>query len=362
MRIADMKQALLKRKAYLMCFTFITFMLTLSACDTQSSSTPPTGLVRKLGGHTIWVESVTWSPSSKYLASGSTDNSVRIWEVASGRNFVTLTDFASGVYKVAWSPDGMYIAVGSHGPGDTVQIIDTRTWRVIHKWNPDPSSIVASLAWSPDSKKLAISVRDILIWDITTNTSIVRLTLLSQAGSLSWSPDGKYLAFSYAPDMSKAINELAVVWEIAKGSGPTTGQNTTNLTDTNELIQGLAWSPNGKYLAVGSSDKTVKVWDMNSRQKISTLIGHTDGVESVTWSPDSERLAAGSSDMSIIVWDLASGKQIAAFKHPDVVNDVAWSPDGQLLASGCVDHNVYIWDVASGGDSQPSSTPSPSKP
>ena len=118
-----------------------------------------------------------------------------------------------------------------------------------------------------------------------------------------------------------------------------------------DRIPTVAWSPNGKYIASGSLDKTVQVWATNPSEHFQPYIygGHTAGVQTVTWSPDSNRVASGSLDKTIQVWDALSGEHVALYtEHTDAVNTVAWSPNGIYIASGSADNTVRMWEVATG--------------
>ena len=114
-----------------------------------------------------------------------------------------------------------------------------------------------------------------------------------------------------------------------------------------DAILSVAFSPDGKMLASGSCDKTIKLWDAATGREIRALAGHRDAVSSVAFCPDGRTLASGSWDRDIKLWDLAAGVELATLKrHRRLVHSVAFSPDGKMLASGANDKTVKLWDVA----------------
>jgi hypothetical protein len=109
----------------------------------------------------------------------------------------------------------------------------------------------------------------------------------------------------------------------------------------------LAFSPDGKRLAAGGTDRSVKVWDVATGQPPLTLRDHTGPITSVSFGPDGQRLAAGSQDGTVILWDLARGQPVMTLRcvHTQPVWGVAFSPDGQRLVSGSHDRTVKLWDA-----------------
>ena len=200
----------------------------------------------RLIGENTYASSVAWSPDGRFLASGSRDNTVRVWDAADGRLLRTLAGHTGWVPSVAWSPDGRTLASGS----------DDRTVRV---WDAGTGQLLRTLAghtgWVP---------------------------------SVAWSPDGRYLA-------SGSLDDTVRVWEAA------TGRLLRTLERHTAGVYSVAWSPDGRYLASGSYDNTVRVWEAATGQLLQTLTGHTDYVWSVAWSPDGRYLAF-SRDGTIRIW------------------------------------------------------------
>ncbi|HEY9608014.1 serine/threonine-protein kinase [Allocoleopsis sp.] len=117
----------------------------------------------------------------------------------------------------------------------------------------------------------------------------------------------------------------------------------------NSAVNSVAISPNGQFLASGYEDKTVRLWNLETGEVISTLMGHAQGVKSVAFSPDGTMLATGSDDQTIKLWNVSNGQEIYTLcGHSHAVKSVAFSPDGQVLASGSWDKTIKLWNVQTG--------------
>jgi serine/threonine protein kinase len=129
-------------------------------------------------------------------------------------------------------------------------------------------------------------------------------------------------------------------------SGP---RNTATLTGYTKAVNSVAFSPDGKTLATGSSDSTARLWDVATGRTTATLTGNINsGVSSVAFSPDGKTLATGSDDSTVLLWDVATGRTTTTLTHTHWVTSVAFSPDGKTLATGSYDKTARLWDVAAG--------------
>ncbi|MBV9229428.1 MAG: TIR domain-containing protein [Chloroflexi bacterium] len=155
---------------------------------------------------------------------------------------------------------------------------------------------------------------------------------------LAWSPDSKYIA-------SASADRTVQVWEA------TSGKPLFTLTGHQQRVNSVAWSPDGTQLATASNDKTVQIWDTTTGVQRFTYRGHHDWVNSVAWSPDGMLIATASDDKTIQIWDAATGHMVLAYRdHTGWVNAAAWSPDGKLIASASSDKTVRVWDSSTGGN------------
>ncbi len=285
----------------------------------------------------------TFSPSGYILASGSLDQTVKLWDACTGECLKTLQGHSSRVWSIAFSPDGQILASSSED--QTVKLWDACTGECL-KTLQGHTNWVRSVAFNPDGQTLASGSLDqtIKLWDTHTgeclktlqgHTNWVRSVAYAPSAGYTNNPDGQTLA-------SSSYDQTVKLWDAH------TGECLKTLSHTN-LVLSIAFSPEGHILASGSEDQTMRLWEVRTGQCLKALRGHTNSMFSVTFSPDGQTLASGSGDCTVRLWDAHTGQCLKTLPgHSSWVWSVTFSPDGQTLASGSYDHTIKLWDVGTG--------------
>jgi WD40 repeat protein/serine/threonine protein kinase len=301
--------------------------------DDARTLLPDGSPVRTLTGPTVLVWSVSFSPDGSLLASGSWDDTIKLWRVADGSLVRTLKGYLGFVFSVSFSPNGSLLASGNRD--NTIKL-----WRVsdgaLVRTLTGHTDGVTSVSFSPDGSLLASGSWDntIKLWRVSDGALVRTLTGHTDGvTSVSFSPDGRLLA-------SGSRDNTIKLWRVADGLEVRTLKGHTG------LVTSVSFSPDGRLLASGSVDNTIKLWRVSDEALVRTLTGHTDGVRSVSFSPDGSLLASGSVDNTIKLWRVADGLEVRTLTgHTDAVTSVSFSPDGSLLASGSVDSTIKLWQV-----------------
>ncbi|KAH7418721.1 NACHT and WD40 domain protein [Cadophora sp. MPI-SDFR-AT-0126] len=292
--------------------------------------------LQTLEGHLGEVNTVAFSPGGGLVVSGSSsDNTVRLWDAATGALQQTLKGHSSPVAAVAFSPDGRVVVSGS---GNTVRLWDAATG-ALQQTLKGHSSFVTTVAFSPNGRVVVSGSgffdNTVRFWDVTTG--VLQQTLEGHRGSVTavaFSPDGRII-------VSGSNDKTMRLWDAATGALQRT------LGGHSNSVTAVAFSPNGRVVVSGSRDKTVRLWDAATRAIPQTLKGHLGSINAVAFSPDGRVVISGSDDNTVRLWDAATrALQQTLEGHSNSVTAVAFSPNGRVVVSGSRDKTVRLWDAA----------------
>jgi WD40 repeat protein/serine/threonine protein kinase len=297
------------------------------------------------------VNGVAFSPDSSRVASVSgasqhgepaKKGDLVVRDVVTGREIFDRRNVDNGFQGVAFSPDGFWIATGN---GSHLVIYDAATGKEKHRL-PDPGDRdlpLLSLAFSPDGRWIIAGygefnkpqgVGHAVLWDALTGEVIID-RIPGDRGtvySVAFSQNGREVALARG-----GLVEIFDVKARTTPIGPLRGHT--------GFVFAVAFSPgNGRYIASGGFDRTLRLWDRATGKEIRPFYGHEGFVRGLAFSPDDRWLISVSEDQTLKLWEVASGRPLATFHgHQSLVTCVAFSPDHRLLASGGWDHAVKLW-------------------
>ncbi len=268
-----------------------------------------------LRGHTARVNEVAFSPDGQRIVSSSGDKTLKVWDAVTGQEIWTLKGHSDSVLCVAFSPNGEWIVSGG---GDVengeLKVWDVATGRMKGPTHEGHSTRVTAVAVSPDGQRIVSGGWDKTLKVSDAQTGQETLTLRGHSCSVSsvaFSPDGRRIvsgAYEIRPERER---QFTVAGEI-KVWDAETAQEALTLEGDDKGITGVAISPRGRWIAgAGAGGEmrgpgVIRLWDAQTGQLAARLKGHTGRVNDVAFSPDGEWIASGSSDRTLKVWNIHS--------------------------------------------------------
>jgi WD40 repeat protein len=302
---------------------------------------PPNRVLEGHQGSVLWL---SFTPDGKTLASSSRDHTVKIWDVANGKNTQTLTQPKSDVYCVSYSPDGTRLA--ACGIDNCTYLWSVPSYELQEALLSD--ALLRNLSFSPDGKTLATAGynHEVWLWNIAKKTEqkkrSPKAVFKGHTGKIKaveFSRSGKLL-------VSGGMEPRVLVWDPSEKEpkGPI-----KVLDSTEKSFEAVAISPDEKTVVGNSSHGDLIVWDLESGKILKTLTGHVMEGDSLAFRPDGKILASGNKDETITLWNTATWEPIGVFTgNKGRIESIAFSPDGKILANGGGggDTTIKLWDVS----------------
>ena len=261
-----------------------------------------------------------------------------VWDAVTGSELFRLKQHTGAVMGVTFSADDRFIATASFD--QTARIWDATTGSELFVFKSANGSWVHSVAFSPDSNRLAMSSAGaVQIHDTANGNELLQLHgHKGSVHSIAFTPDGNRL-------ITGGWDGKVKIWDVNPGR---TGTVDTPLRtiDGPKDVRSVAVSPNGERIAAGGYDSVVKVFDLETGTEIVSQRSHKANIESVAFSPDGRTVVSSDSEGRVLLWDaLTTGHQHVIRGHVGGVFGTAFRSDGRYLATASSDRTVKIWDI-----------------
>jgi WD40 repeat protein len=308
---------------------------------------------RSLLQHRLYVGSevnvVAFNQDGRLLATGDKAGTVIIWSVKTGKKLLSF-EHEGSVVDLVFDPKGIYLATGSED--GTARLWDLHSGREVGRvsYGSNDSSHVQDVDFSPDGRFFASIAYggSACFWDVERASEDRCVFTTGYGLSLSYSPDGKSLATS--------SGNVAQIWAVDSGEQQVRVEHTDYLGAAKMFhdlwVDNVAFTPDGRYLATASRDRTARIWDVKTGQEVLRL-QHNAPVDTVAFSPDGRVLVTASAVGNIQGWEMLTGREVSRVSlslDVPIFDALAISPDGKYVAAGNAIGEVGIWELSASNE------------
>lgn len=288
-----------------------------------------------LSGHTSHVKALAISGDGTRIASGSLDETLRLWDADTGASLCDPIQQSSKVRDVVFFPNGSHIACGLED--GQLAVWDVATREMLGPTLQGHTKSINRLSLSSDGLRLVSASSDHTLrlrnMGDTSAAPVVIEGHSSAVNSASFSPDGTLIA-------SGSDDYTVRLWDGA------TGTSAGLPLQHDHIVVCVTFSPSGDAIASGSGDSRIYLWSVERKSLICSFRGHSDYVRCVSFLPDGNKIVSGSDDNTVRLWDVASRNCISQLSaHTGWVWCIAFLPEGNRVVSGSEDHTIRIWDL-----------------
>ncbi|MGA1839684.1 MAG: hypothetical protein ACMUIU_03580 [bacterium] len=292
--------------------------------------------IHVLKGHTAFISTLAFSGDGKHIVTASFDKTARIWEVHTGMQVQILEGHKDFISYAEFSPNGEQVVTASWDK--TARIWDVFTGNELHALEGHTESL-SNARFLPSGEQVITASGDntVRFWDVDSSKQIYILEgHTASIIMIELSLDGRYI-------VSTSHDNTARIWDV------TTGQQIHVLRGHRGPVMSAAFSPDGRQIVTASKDNTARIWDCTTGQQLNILKGHTDPVILSAFSPDGNLIITASRDNTARIWDVATGQEHHILKgHIAPVVGAAFSPDEKRIVTASEDKSARIWNAASG--------------
>lgn len=302
----------------------------------------PVDLLDSFADETGTLQTARYSPDGRTFVTVA-GNDVKLWHMQTKRPLMSFNPTGT-VAAVAFSPDGKHLAAGSWD--DSVRIWDVESGRSIRKLAGVHRDDIHTLAYSPDGRLVASADNDglIVLWDLATGNVLRKFFgHTSTVRSIVFTPDGQRL-------LTGSTDRTARIWSVKAD------QELCVLRGHQWAVNSARFDATGTRIVTVSDDETARIWQLTEAEQLTaelvqTISGHTAGLTSGVFSPDGRRLVTASRDNTAKVWDAANGQELLTLKgHKQGLTNVSFSPDGRHILSTSQDGTAILWLTGRGLD------------